>query len=83
MHAACASRLALVMEKLAQLDSISENGRAADQLRPMKWGAERLAVGVRWLYTHRAELPFIVEVGENLRVSERRLARYIERQVTR
>lgn len=68
-----------VVRELEQVDGWPATNPAADTLLTLEDAAARLAVTPRWLREHRP--PYVVALGDKtLRVSERRLARWLAHQ---
>ena len=79
----------LALEMLAQLAAVQpvliaralagggRGGSDADELLDVNQAAQRLGLGVGWLYRHATKLSFTVRVNRQLRFSARRLEAYI------
>lgn len=82
----------LTLTREALLDAFSGNGNGKgaaveapaaepERLLSAKEVAERLGTSARWVYAHRASLPFAKELpGGSVRFSERGLNRWMERR---
>lgn len=70
-----------LVDGLPEQQDLAPAGPAApDRLLDVQEAAARLGLGPRYLYAHADRLPFIVRVGRKVRVSEARLARFLERR---
>lgn len=81
--AVASARLAALPETPAALPVPEANGQApeADRLITVAEAAKRLSCCPKTLYRRRKSLPFFVSLpGRAVRISERRLARYLERR---
>jgi predicted DNA-binding transcriptional regulator AlpA len=78
--AACAATEARIAIRLAtaSAEPAPPADVGPDRFLTVREAAARLGVKAQYMYEHQATLPFVVRVGSRaIRVSERRLARYI------
>jgi hypothetical protein len=78
--AACAATEARIAVRLATAaaEPPAPADTGADRFLTVREAAARLGVKPQYIYEHQATLPFVERVGSRaLRVSERRLARYM------
>lgn len=76
--AACAATEARIALRLATAEPAASAEVGPDRFLTVREAGARLGVKPQYIYEHQKTLPYVVRVGSRaIRVSERRLARYM------
>jgi len=75
--AACAATEARIAVRLATAEPPAPVDAGSDRFLTVREAAARLGMKPQYIYDNKATLPFVSRLGRAVRVSERRLARYM------